>query len=153
VVGPEDVSIERTIRHLNGRYVHNVVDIETEGFLNEQDRRSVVELLDPERESTSDFRGEPLLEELSTLLDTWGARVVRMVRASEEVATEIHSERYGELDRTFCADLSADAAFVLRTRRDETPAYARSLECCIAALKNARVTLDSLGIVRVTGPQ
>jgi hypothetical protein len=148
--GIEDVSVERVDRYLTGRFVPDVIDIGTEESVAEQQRNAVDALLHPPGLGAADFRGEQLLNALSPFLESWGTKIARLVGASETHALAIYADRYGALDRAFSAELAADASLVARTRDDETPAYSRSLDACVAALKDVRVTLDSVGIVKVT---
>ena len=150
--GGDDLSIERAIRYLYGRFVRALIDIDTGEALKDSDVLAISTAVEAASASLADLREVKLLELLEPCLNNWGARVAHLVEVSEEHAKQTYGARYGNLDNTFCEEMAADAAFVRRTRSDELPAYTQSLDACITAVRGVKLELDSIGVVCVLMP-
>lgn len=144
---------ERALRLLGGRIVWSGLDLETGQALDAAVAGQLASQLVGETGIAHDLSREQAVETFKPNPSRWFATLKDFLEHAAGQAAIAYDTKYRETDATFCEQLIAEAKTVARTRPDEGHGYAQALAATVDAVREAKLGLDVLGLLKIEPPR
>jgi len=147
--GTSQTSLTRVQRHLSGRRIQLLTNIQTaEGLDQDSVRRLTAHLLSDEATVTD--RREQMTAVFEGALEDWHELSSRLMISARDHALCVNKDVFSEEDREFQYGLDREIERLRQDDREESIQLAEALVASREAINSPQVELDSLGIIHVT---
>lgn len=137
----------RATRHLYGRRIRVLADVETGKLIDSAAARRFESVLFAEDTKIVDQRDRATLL-ISGAPSAWPAKVTRLVANAREHARAENAQLWAGQDEAFADAVSRELLRLRQHGGKEGDDLMEALEACVAAVQNPLIELDSLGIVK-----
>ncbi len=144
----EEKHLGRAVRHLYGRRVRVMADIATGEFVDSGLLRGFESYLFAEESSVFDLRDKG-----SAVIDgsqsSWATMINSLTNAAKLRAPVENNKAYGGEDQDFYDHINREIMQLKQWGRGDSSELIAALKDCLNSVKNSKVILDSIGVVRI----
>jgi hypothetical protein len=144
----EEKHLGRAVRHLFGRRVRVMANIATGEFVDSGLLRGFESYLFAEESSVLDLRDKG-----SAVIDgsqsSWATMINSLTNAAKLRAPIENDKAYGGEDQDFSDHINQEIMRLKQWGRGDSSELVAALKDCLNSVKNSKVVLDSIGVVRI----
>jgi ATP-dependent helicase HepA len=147
--GNSQTSLTRAQRHLSGRRIHHLTNIQTAEALDQESVRRLTTRLLSDEASVTDYR-EQITNVFEGSLQDWHELSNRLMLSASDHALTVNRDVFSEEDQDFQHSLDREIERLRQDDRKESIQVVEALAASREAINSPQVELDSVGIIHVT---